>query len=216
MNRIITTRATVIETIPFGESDTIVTLLAEQNGRIRAIAKVARRSARRFAGGLEITDTGSFELKAPPRPDQLWTVQSITSRIPWVNLRGNLRKFEIASFCLELVGRFASEGDPLARDLFEPLVDALNRLDAAPNRRVCNVLAVHFCLNLLVIEGLNPLLADIPWHEEIFGWWERMLLEQCPIDCESAELVREALKLLVRYTQGAIGGELKTAEAITG
>lgn len=216
MSQIITSRATVIETLPYGEADIIVVLLGEKTGRIRAIAKGARRSNRRFVGGLEITDTGTFEVKQPAQPDQLWVVNSITSRFPWINLRGNRRKFEVSSYCLELTGRFANEGDPLSKDLFQPLIDLLNRLDAAPNRRVCNVLAAYFTLNLLVIEGLNPLLSDIPWQEDIFDWWERMLMGQCPIDFEPAERVREGLRILVRYVEQNIGTPLKTASAILG
>lgn len=212
----IITRATVIDTLPYGESDIIVTLLGEETGRTRAIAKGARRSSRRFAGGLEITDTGTFELKPPGRPEQLWVVESLTGRLAWLSLRTNLRKFEVASFCLELANRFALEGDPLARQLFNPLIDILNRLEAAPTRRVCNVLGVYFCLNLLVVEGLNPLLSDIEWHEEIFGWWERMIVEQSPLDGDSAEQVREALRILVRYTEDSIGAQLKTGTSILG
>lgn len=210
--QIATTRATVIEAMPYGESDTIVTLLGEKTGRTRAIAKGARKSSRRFAGGLEITDTGTFELKVPAQPDQLWVVQSISQRFAWPQLRANLRKFEIASYCLEIAGKFAAEGDPLAKDLFEPLIDILNRLDAAPNRRVCNVLAVYFTLTVLVIEGLNPLLSDTQWREEIFCWWERMLIEQCPLDCETAEIARDGLRYLIQYTENAIGSQLKTGQ----
>ncbi len=43
----------VLETRELGEADLIVTLLAQSQGKIRGVAKAARRSRRRFGGALE-------------------------------------------------------------------------------------------------------------------------------------------------------------------
>ncbi len=45
--------AYVLGTHQLGEADLIVTLLAEQAGRVRGVARAARRSRRRFGGALE-------------------------------------------------------------------------------------------------------------------------------------------------------------------
>src|SRR3990172_5379475 len=45
--------AYVLGTHELGEADLIVTLLAEQAGRVRGVARSARKSRRRFGGALE-------------------------------------------------------------------------------------------------------------------------------------------------------------------
>ncbi|MGH2652227.1 MAG: DNA repair protein RecO, partial [Actinomycetota bacterium] len=46
--------AFVLRAIPLGESDRIVSFLTREEGRIRGVARNARRSRRRFGGSLEL------------------------------------------------------------------------------------------------------------------------------------------------------------------
>ena len=48
------THAIVIRSIPYGESDRIVTFLTENFGKVKGIAKGARRSRRRFQNALSL------------------------------------------------------------------------------------------------------------------------------------------------------------------
>jgi DNA repair protein RecO (recombination protein O) len=48
------TPAVILRTTPFGESDQIVTLYTLEFGKIRGIAKGAKRSRKRFGARLEI------------------------------------------------------------------------------------------------------------------------------------------------------------------
>ena len=48
------TEALVLRAVDFGESDRILHLLVPDGGRLTAIAKGARRSVKRFAGGLDL------------------------------------------------------------------------------------------------------------------------------------------------------------------
>ena len=47
------TPAVILRLHPFGESDRLVTLLTRTYGKVRAIAKGARRSQKRFLGCLD-------------------------------------------------------------------------------------------------------------------------------------------------------------------
>jgi len=48
------TQALVLRTAPLGEADRIVTLLAADGRKLRAVARGARKSRRRFLGCLEL------------------------------------------------------------------------------------------------------------------------------------------------------------------
>ena len=47
------TEAMVLRSHPLGESDRIVTFLTRSSGKVRGVAKGARRSRRRFGSNLE-------------------------------------------------------------------------------------------------------------------------------------------------------------------
>ncbi len=49
----IETAALLVRSVPYGEADLVVTFLTEDVGKVAAIVRGARRSTKRFAGGLE-------------------------------------------------------------------------------------------------------------------------------------------------------------------
>ena len=52
----LTTDAIVLGAVNYGEADRIVTLLGRGTGRLSALARSARKSQRRFAGGLGLCE----------------------------------------------------------------------------------------------------------------------------------------------------------------
>jgi hypothetical protein len=60
--RVYTTDAIVLKRLNLGEADRIVTLYTPEHGKLRAIAKGARRPASRLAGHLELFSLGALQL----------------------------------------------------------------------------------------------------------------------------------------------------------
>ena len=52
------TDAIALRVTPYGEADLIVTLLAAEGGKVRGIARAARRSRKRFGAGLDPGNRG--------------------------------------------------------------------------------------------------------------------------------------------------------------
>lgn len=65
------TLALVLRRTPFGEADWIVSLFTEELGQVSALAKFARKSKRRFGGGLEPLHTLNVRLDEPADRDLL-------------------------------------------------------------------------------------------------------------------------------------------------
>jgi DNA repair protein RecO (recombination protein O) len=148
------TDALVLRTVEFGESDLVVHLLAPRLGRLTAIAKGARRSSRRFPGLLDLFNHLRVEIERPRR-GALARLEHARLVGAFVGLRADPRRFALACFLVELLGRLAPEGGARAdlERLFAFAVDALAALEGArPDRRTRALLE----LRALAALGIGP------------------------------------------------------------
>jgi DNA repair protein RecO (recombination protein O) len=67
----IVTPAILLRAVAYGESDRVVTLLGRDTGRLSAMARGARKSTRRFGGGLGLGARGEATLREPPHAELL-------------------------------------------------------------------------------------------------------------------------------------------------
>ena len=120
------TRALVLRSSDWGESDRIVHLYTEELGRVSAIAKGALRSRRRFPGVLELFSLLDARLVDPPRSSMLRLEAARLSR-PIEGLTDSLARFAVGCHFLELLDRITGEGEahpgmfPFARGVLEVL-----------------------------------------------------------------------------------------------
>lgn len=147
----VTTSAFVLRARNYGESDRILVLLTADLGKVPAIAKGARRSTRRFAGGaLEPFQELSVRLDRKSRFSLAFLHES---RILSTNraLPADLDAFAWASYLTELTDVMTADRDP-CRDLYLLYRDVMARLGREP----VEPLAHHFVLGLLERAGWAP------------------------------------------------------------
>ncbi len=102
----------VVRSTAFGESDLIVTLLTREHGKRRCIAKGARRSKKRFAGGaLEPFQELSLRLASREQRglDFLHESRVLTSNAA---IAANLLAFAWASYLTEVTDAMTVDDDP--------------------------------------------------------------------------------------------------------
>jgi DNA repair protein RecO (recombination protein O) len=151
MTEEVTTRAFVLRGRNFGESDRIVVLLSEDLGKISAIAKGARRSVKRFAGGaLEPFQELIVRLDRKPQFSLAFLHES---RVLGSNqaLAADLDAYAWASYLTELTEVMTADRDPCP-DLFALYKDVVSRL----GRETAEPLAHHYVLGLLDRSGWAP------------------------------------------------------------
>ncbi len=147
----ISTHAFVLRTRAYGESDSIVSLLTEDAGKVGGIAKGARRSKRRFAGGaLEPFRELAVRMTRKPNAGLALLAES---RIVAANLHvaEDLSAFAWASYLSELTDAMTPERDPCP-ELFRLYRDAISEFGSSP----AEPLAHHFVLGLLDGGGWAP------------------------------------------------------------
>ena len=126
--------AIVLAAMDYRESDRIVTLFTLEHGKVRGVAKGAKRSARRFGPALEPFARIGVELVLR---DGLSSVRSADIVTLYPRIRQELRAIGLAGYAVELVDRYLPDGAPSPR-LFRLLAAYLELLDwgeAAPSDR---------------------------------------------------------------------------------
>ena len=163
-----TARAIVLRKTKLGESDLIVTLLAQDGSQVRAVAKGARKPSSPFAARLELYSSVDLLCSEGRSLDIVKEARIASSH---ERLRRDLEHAACAAPMAELLDRVTQEGLANPR-LFALTEAALDALDGALAPQAPAVCAAHL-LKALAFSGLRPSLsscavcgADVPGGAE--------------------------------------------------
>lgn len=152
------TLALLLRRIEHGESDLVISFFTESLGRVSALARGARKSARRFAGTLEPFHTLRIDVDEPSTGD-LFLLREAMLDAPRIALTSSLDRMDAAGRALAWV-RVAAPPRTAEPEVWKEVTALLDRLndDANVNARL-----------VLAEQGLRLLVA--------FGWG--LDLERC-------------------------------------
>jgi DNA repair protein RecO (recombination protein O) len=102
--------AVVIGTFPLGESDRVVTLYSREWGKVRGVARAARRMRSRFAGALELFTLGRAVIFDTGR-SELVQIDHFDITRPFGGIRDDLERLGQASWMVECLTRLTGERD---------------------------------------------------------------------------------------------------------
>ena len=145
------TRAVVLKSQRWGEADRIVTFYTEQLGKIRGVARGARRMKSRLGGTLEplsLIDLTVFE-KAPDTLVRISQADIISSL---GKLRENLSLMSAAARMVNMVKAITPDRDPNST-IFNTLVGGLQSLEEDGDAVLCTLL---FQIHVLGHTGFRP------------------------------------------------------------
>lgn len=137
----------------FGEADRLLTLFSREHGKLRALAKGARKPQTRKSGHVELFMRTNFLIAKGKNIDIITQAELVEAYAP---LREDLVRTTYASYIVELLDRFTAEED---RDLrkYNLLADALGWFATSDNL----LLAARFYeLRLLSLAGFQPQLFN--------------------------------------------------------
>jgi DNA repair protein RecO (recombination protein O) len=144
-----TVEAVVLRHHDWGEADRVLTIYARQAGKLRTVAKGARKLHSRKAGHLEPFTRVKLQLA---RGREFWIVTQAETVDAYPALREDLVRTGYAAYLIELLDRFTyEEGE--SPGLFPLLVEGLERVAALPDPFI----AVHYYeIRLLDLVGFRP------------------------------------------------------------
>ena len=211
--RTLRTEAIVLKRSNYGEADRLLTLYTRESGKIKAIAKGARKPQSRKTGHVELFMRSRFML-AEGRGFHIITQAEMIDAYP--ALREDLVRTTYASYLVELLDRFTVEEDT-HQEIYQLLSDALGWLGEADDIRLPTR---TYELRLLGYLGFQPQLfhcvaCDEPVQEqdqffsaELGG----LLCPNCrPADRSAKPISAVSVKVL-RYLQTRPWDTVKTLQ----
>jgi len=152
--RSIRAHAIVLRHADWGEADRLVTLYTREQGKLRAVAKGARKVTSRKAGHLEPFTHVKLQLS---RGRSIFIVTQADTIDAFLPLRETLVLTGTASYVVELLDRFVYEDEGANPTLFRLLAETLKRLADGED----SWLAVrYFEMRLLDFLGFRPQLFE--------------------------------------------------------
>jgi DNA repair protein RecO (recombination protein O) len=147
--RVYRTEALVLRRADFGEADRLLTVFTPGRGKLRLVAKGARKPSSRKSGHVELFSHGQFMVAVGRELDILTQAETLE---PFLPLREDLARTTYAYYVAELADAFTAERDENA-PLFRLLVDAFGWLTTADD---LSLAARYYELHLLGLVGYQP------------------------------------------------------------
>lgn len=144
----------ILKSLTYGESDLIVTFYSREFGKIKGIAKGAKRSKKRFANVFEPFSLANVIFSQKNR-DALAFIEACDIIDHYAAIRQDLEKTLTASYFIDLTDHFSPEGKH-HENLFALLADFLAMLT---RESVSDAAIRFFEMRLLKIAGFEPALT---------------------------------------------------------
>ena len=130
--RVYRTEAIVLRRTDFGEADRLLTVFTPGRGKLRLVAKGARKPSSRKSGHVELFSHGQFMVAVGRELDIVTQAETLE---PYLALRENLLRTTYGYYIAELADGFAAERDE-NYPLFALIQEAFGWLCAADPRAV--------------------------------------------------------------------------------
>lgn len=143
----------VLHTLSYGESDLIVTFYSNEFGKLKGIAKGAKRSKKRFANVFEPFSLTNIIFTRKSR-DMLAFIETCEIIDHYDAIRRDLEKTLMASYFIDLVDHFSPEGKK-NEQVFELLQTFLPLLGS---QKASDALVRFFEIRILKLSGFEPAL----------------------------------------------------------
>ncbi|NJN55645.1 MAG: DNA repair protein RecO [Anaerolineae bacterium] len=141
--------AIVLKRADFGEADRLLTLFSREQGKMKAVAKGARKPQSRKTGHVELFMRSAFLFAKGQDLDIITQAEMVEG---YANLRADLVRTTYASYAVELLDRFTVEHDKHP-GLYQLLADALGWFAVDEDMLL---LARFYELRLLSLTGFQP------------------------------------------------------------
>lgn len=147
-----TTKALVLRSVDYKESDKILTLLTQTQGKMTASARGSRKKGSQLAAGSQLLCWSEMVLYDY---QGRWTVQEANTERQFEGIRKDIEKLALACYFAEVTELLAVEGLPCP-ELLSLVLNSLHGLDQL--RKPLSAIKAAFELKSMCLAGYEPLL----------------------------------------------------------
>ncbi len=206
--------AIVLNHRDWGEADRLVTLYTRQRGKIRAVAKGARKTRSRKGGHLQPFTQVTLQLARARGPFIITQVETIEA---YLSLGDDLKLTGNASYLVELLDRFSYDEEESNAALFRLLSDSLSRLARGDDFWV---VVRYYEMHLLNYLGFRPQLfecancgEEIKAEDQSFSATQGgVLCPNCKSDQSSVRPIKVEVLKYLRHFQRSSYAEARHAD----
>jgi len=197
----------VLRTIKLGEADRIVTILTKENGKIKGVAKGARKSGSKYSARLEVGSVVDFQWI--PSKRELVRLTQTESVETHRHIRENLDLLNCAAKMLDAVDALC-EDNSAHEELATLVIKALSAMNQEKNTNVCPI----FLIKALALEGFSPYVQSCSSCSKEEGL-EYFSLQQSALYCTSCS--KESMQRVHPHVRNTINAVLegKTSSVIS-
>ena len=141
--------AIILGYTPLGEADLLVTMFTQDQGKVRAVAKGARRSTSRLVGHLEPLTVVKMSMAHGRSMDIISQAEVVQG---FSELKEDLTAIAKGQYLAELVDGFGAEDSPNP-SLYQLMIDTLRVVEGDP---ASDLPLRFFEFHLLLVSGLMP------------------------------------------------------------
>lgn len=142
--------ALIIKKSVYKESDYLTTLFTKKHGKVKALARNAKKSQKRFGGRLEPFLVLNVDISF--NKNRFNVLNYVTLISSYSNIMSSIESFLFANFVLEHLDIFAYEGQS-NEELFNETIRTFEQMDQGHNLLPT---LLNFQLNLLEVSGIKP------------------------------------------------------------
>lgn len=153
--RLYKTEAVVLTDSDLGDQDKVITLFSKDYGKVKAVAKGARRLKSRFSPAIQMLSYVTVVLYKSRRID-MDTLSECEINSSFLGIRNDLLRLAYGYYVAELIMKFV-QGSETPRFLFDLLLKTLFSLEKIPKESL-PALIHGFELKMLTILGYRPFL----------------------------------------------------------
>lgn len=151
----ITTKALVLRTVDYKESDKILTLFTREQGKLTASARGCRKKGSAIAAGCQLlawSEMVVYDYQGR------WSVKEAATQRLFRGVLGDIERLALGCYFAEVAELLAVEGEP-APELLSLTLNSLHALDQMPDKPLPLVKAA-FEWKAMALAGYEPLLEE--------------------------------------------------------
>lgn len=157
----ITTKALVLREVDYRESDKILTLFTQDQGKLTASARGSRKKGSTIAAGCQLLAWSEMVLYDY---QGRWSVKEAATQRLFRGVRDDIERLALGCYFAEVTELLAVEGEENP-ELLSLILNSLHALDKLPNKPLPQVKAA-FEWKAMALAGYEPLLEEGTVHGE--------------------------------------------------